>query len=313
MERVLLLAHTDSDGTLPKPALEALTAARELGHPIVVGLMGADVKAAADGLADCGAEAMLGASIPELAEPRFATDAAAAHALARLSEATIIAAPATSRFSRALPGVAQRLGGRADTGVTAITVDGGKPHIRRWFYRQRMVATLTREHRPWVLLIEPGAFEPWTGPRGSVSLQSVSVELPASRTKVVGTEAAAIGEQTIRPDADLLFVAGAGWTKKQPDGQTHTSEAEALIREFLDKTQASLGSSKSLVDQAGEGQQVLTFPRGWRPAATARSRTSSAGGSSASGGRSTSTPTAGGRTARRMCCTSPTPLRCWRR
>ena len=31
--------------------------------------------------------------------------------------------------------------------------------------------------------------------------------------------------QTIRPDARLLFVAGAGWTKKQPDGQTHVAEA----------------------------------------------------------------------------------------
>ena len=26
--------------------------------------------------------------------------------------------------------------------------------------------------------------------------------------------------QTIRPDAKLLFVAGAGWTKKQTDGQS---------------------------------------------------------------------------------------------
>jgi electron transfer flavoprotein alpha subunit len=65
--------------------------------------------------------------------------------------------------------------------------------------------------------------------------------------------------QTIRPDAKLLFVAGAGWTKAQPDGKTHGSEAEALILDFLRRTKASLGSTKSLVDQSGEGQSVLGF------------------------------------------------------
>ena len=66
-------------------------------------------------------------------------------------------------------------------------------------------------------------------------------------------------QQTIRPDAQLLFVTGAGWTKKQADGQTHVPEAEKLIRDFLQLARASLGSSKSLVDQSGEGQAVLPF------------------------------------------------------
>ena len=68
-----------------------------------------------------------------------------------------------------------------------------------------------------------------------------------------------LAQQTIRPDAELLFVAGAGWTKKQPDGQMHIAEAEKLILAFLDLSEASLGSSKSLVDLNGEGQAVLPF------------------------------------------------------
>ncbi|MGB7548764.1 MAG: hypothetical protein WBM14_13515, partial [Terracidiphilus sp.] len=63
----------------------------------------------------------------------------------------------------------------------------------------------------------------------------------------------------IRPDARLLFVAGAGWTKKQPDGQVHSGEAGELILGFLRGTGASLGSSKSLVDQGSENQPVLPF------------------------------------------------------
>ncbi len=63
----------------------------------------------------------------------------------------------------------------------------------------------------------------------------------------------------IRPDADLLFVAGAGRTKKQSDGQVHAREAELLILGFLESSQASLGGSKSLVDQSGEGEGVISF------------------------------------------------------
>jgi electron transfer flavoprotein alpha subunit len=57
----------------------------------------------------------------------------------------------------------------------------------------------------------------------------------------------------------LLFVTGAGWTKKQADGQAHVPEAGELILSFLKQARASLGSSKSLVDQSGEGQAVLPF------------------------------------------------------
>jgi electron transfer flavoprotein alpha subunit len=68
-----------------------------------------------------------------------------------------------------------------------------------------------------------------------------------------------LGWETIRPDAKLLFVAGAGWTKKQSDGQVHATEAGDLILGFLRLAGASLGSSKSLVDQGGEGQPTLPF------------------------------------------------------
>ena len=51
---------------------------------------------------------------------------------------------------------------------------------------------------------------------------------------------------------------GAGWTKKQMDGQIHAKEAEKHILDFLKFAKASLGSSKSLVDQGSEGEAVLS-------------------------------------------------------
>jgi len=145
------------------------------------------------------------------------------------------------------------------------------------------------------------------------------------RTSVTGVQAPAADEQTIRPDAELLFVAGAGWTKPQADGKAHVGEAEKLILGFLKATKASLGGSKSLVDLGGEGQEVLRFmthlnqigqtgatrgiPRAYPPAAMARSRTRWAGASSPSAAPSTATPTAAGPGARPTSSTSPTPSR----
>jgi electron transfer flavoprotein alpha subunit len=83
--------------------------------------------------------------------------------------------------------------------------------------------------------------------------------MPPARTVVTGIQAPKADEQTIRPDAKLLFVAGAGWTKKQGDGKVHGAEAETLILNFLRSAKASLGGSKSRVDLSGEGEAVLQF------------------------------------------------------
>ncbi len=259
METLLLLAHTESDGTLAKPAMEALTAALALGSQISIGLVGANVQPAAEQVAGAGAARILAVVGPAFAEPRYATDGAAAEALCSASGAALVVAPSTSRWSRALPGVAFRLNGRVDTHATALNLHNGVPTVTRWFYRQRMEGMLTRTQRPWIILLDTGCVAPWTGTPSAVTVEIVNVEVPATRTTVTGTRSPQTGEQTIRPDAKLLFVAGAGWTKKQADGAAHGSNAETLILTFLRQSQASLGSSKSLVDLSGEGECVLGF------------------------------------------------------
>jgi electron transfer flavoprotein alpha subunit len=257
METILVLAHVEADGSLAKSALETLGAAKTLAGNLVVGLIGENVTAAANKIAGCGATKFLGVSGADFAQARYGTDAAAVEALCKAAGATVVLAPATSRMNRVLPGVAHRLGGRADTHVTGITGTS----ITRWYYRQRMEAVIERTHRPWVIALESGCAPAWQGDAGTANVENVAVTLPeaAKRTTVMGVHAPAADQQTIRPDAKLLFVAGAGWTKKQPDGQTHVPEAADLILGFLNATKASLGSSKSLVDLSGEGQAVLPF------------------------------------------------------
>lgn len=259
MESILLLAHTEADGSLGRPALEALAAAKNLGGVLHIGLAGAQVQPAADQVSGAGAARILAVSGEAFGQARYSTDAAAAEALCRASGATIVVAPSTSRWSRALPGVAFRLSGRVDTHATALAIQNGVPAVTRWFYRQRMEAVLTRAQRPWIVLLDAGCVPAWSGVAGTAAVETLEVAAVETRTTVTGTRSPEAGEQTIRPDAKLLFVAGAGWTKKQSDGATHTADAEKLILDFLRASQASLGGSKSLVDLSGEGEAVLRF------------------------------------------------------
>jgi len=266
MEKILLLLHTDDQGSIPKAGLEAITTVRNLaaslGEPAwTVALVGAEVDKTAGSIAACGADRFLAVEGEEFSVSRYATDAAAAEALCRAGEATLILAPGTSRWMRTLPGVSHRLGGAVDTHAVAVTNEEGAVTVQRWYYRQRIEASQSRAARPWMILLDSGSGEVWSGEPSEVAVEKIPVELNEThgRTTVTGVQAPAADEQTIRPDAKLLFVAGAGWTKKQQDGQVHTEEAAELILGFVHATKCSLGSSKSLVDLSGEGQAVLPF------------------------------------------------------
>lgn len=264
MESILILTHADETGAvLTRASLEAITAGQQLAArlsaPMTIGIVAAEPDPLAKGLA----YPVLAVSGAALAQPRYATDAAACEALCRAAKPSLVLAPASSRFARVMAGVAHRSGGVIDTHLASIS---GEPCIEasRWLYRQRIEAVLTRERRPWFLLLDAGtcpAYVPDPAAPGVV-IEKVEFVLPPVRTTVTGERtpqhAGQNGAgQTIRPEAGLLFVAGAGWTKKQTDGQIHVDEAGELILRFLQASGASLGSSKSLVDQGANS--VLPF------------------------------------------------------
>ena len=246
MEKLLFITDVNPDGSLSKTALEtangAAKIAADLGASLTAGLIGGDVRKAADTIAGCGADRFLTVSGEDFAVSRYSSDAAALEAIVKQAEATIIIAPANMRLSRALAGTAFRLKGSIDTRVSAVNCDNGALKIQRWYYRQRMAAVLSRETRPWFLLVDSGVFEPVAAGTVSATLEQVAVELGEGqkKTRVTGNEAPSTDAQTIRPEAELLFVAGAGWTKKQSDGQTHLKDAEKHILSFLEKAKVQV-------------------------------------------------------------------------
>lgn len=262
-QNILFLAHVDEAGlALPKAAYEALSAAlqiaEQMGSTLTIGLVGESVQDAADSVAATGLR-ILAVSGAQFAHPRYASDAAAVEAICAAVSPQLVIASGTSRLLRVLPGVAQRLKGQADTHLTSIEMVDGVLSAKKWFYRQRLEAVIQREARPWFLLLDCGCHAAWTGPTTTAEVHTIGVELPAQQTNFAGVRTPTSDAQTIRPDASLLFVAGAGWGKKQADGKSHLPEAETIILDFLKSSGASLGGSKSLVDQSGENQAVLRF------------------------------------------------------
>ena len=262
-ESILVLTHADATGSvLTAASLEAVSAgvaiAEQAGASLTIGIVAVDAKAAARLVAGSGAR-VIAVEGEAFAQARYASDAAACEALCNAAGAAIVLAPQSSRLARVAAGVACRIGGAVDTHITSICWAAGTMEASRWFYRQRIEAVLTRNNRPWILLLEPGTHTSFVGPVADIAIETVPVTLGPERSRVTGMREPRQDAQTIRPEARMLFVAGAGWTKKQPDGQVHAAEASDLILNFLHKSSASLGSSKSLVDQGGDGNSVLPF------------------------------------------------------
>ena len=190
----------------------------------------------------------------------YSQDVPAFAAALQSAAAELVLVPGNSRVKRAMPAAALRAGAAIDTNIVDVAVEGETATVRRWVYRQRILTAFSRAARPWVIVTDPALFGDLCTKLGvTPEAMPASDAASASRTTVNGLRAAgAGGESTIRPDAQLLFVAGAGWTKKQADGATHLDEAAATIKEFLGKSGASLGSSKSLVDMP-EAAAAFTF------------------------------------------------------
>ena len=258
--KILVLSHTEGKH-LPDAALEALTAAKKLGGSLSIGLWGAHAEEAADTLTDAGADSIFIVNGKDFDTPRYATDIAAAEALVKASGADVVVTGHTPRTARIQGGLAVRLGGAVDTHVTDLKADGDNVSASRWFYRQRIKADVKRSERPWIIGVDAGVFEAFSGSDGQVEVQEVSVDVTdqMTRTRVEGIAAPESDEQTIKPDAELLLVAGAGWTKQQAGGGTKVDQAADLILDVLKKSGASLGGTKSMVDMESEGQKTLRF------------------------------------------------------
>jgi len=105
---------------------------------------------------------------------RYSTDISAVEEIYNASKAAIVISPSSSRMSKVLGGVAQRTKGSIDTHISGFSVKEGELTINRWYYRQRMEASLKRLIKPWFLTIDSGNFEAYEGTPGSQEIKELT-------------------------------------------------------------------------------------------------------------------------------------------
>ena len=214
-EKILVIVTVGESGATTKHDLESVALGKSLsdasGGSLAIGVIGGDTAGAVGELKGLGAKKLISVSGEAYSVSRYKTDLVATQAIATEVGATIILGAANTRWNRVAAGAAQRLGGVFDSQITAVVAEGDAVSIDRWFYRQRMKGTLSRTSRPWVTTVSAGACEAASAGAGEAEVVELSPEAPTTRTVVKGVQASEGDSQTIRPEADVLLVAGAGW------------------------------------------------------------------------------------------------------
>lgn len=270
--KILTLLHTEmlsAENRLSSICLETLNVAKfiaqELKAELIVGVWGgADILKYIDDIKCSLCKKVLYYEHPDLGYGNYNKDSYVIQKFYEYEPADIVIAPASSRINRVIGGVAYRVKGYADTHVCGFSINNSSLKIKRWYYKQRILVEQERTHKPWFITLDSQVFEPLnTQDKGNYSciVEKLNIEwVPQNfNSNFVDFVYPTGTKQTIKPDAKILFVAGAGWTKKQANPQNTVEKAAELIETFLEKTGASLGGSKSIVDLSGEGQSVLPF------------------------------------------------------
>ena len=318
-ETILCLIPSSLDGSFDKHALECLTAAEQLksalSAQLVVGTWGSAQPDPSIG--SIGASAYLHVDGDAFNQARYATDSAAAEAIAKQCGATVIIAPANSRIQRILSGVAQRMGGTVDTHATGIESESGKIIVSRWYYRQRMLAKLVRSARPCFVSVESGCF-PVHKANGSCSFQKISV--PAgSRTTVKDVLSSTGGDQTIRPMPNCFSSRVPVGPRnrrmepsntKKPKTSSSASSTKAKLRSeaanpwwISVRKDRKFSPSSPICTRLDRPVRLPVTPKGCPPAVTGKSPMPLDGDSCRNGGPSISTRIADGPMARQTCST----------
>ena len=220
METILVLTHVDETGSaLTKASLEAVSAgvelARQLSATLTIGILGSsDAQAAAGAVAATGARSAccLGRGLCAAAlrhRRRGMRGLVPRGAGQHRSGARQFALCARCRRSGASAG-------RISRHAYHSSFQQRRLEATRWFYRQRVEATISREARPWFLLLDAGTHAAFAGESGAAQVEAVAVTLPATRTTVEGLRSPMRDAQTIRPDARCSLSPGLAGPRSSP-------------------------------------------------------------------------------------------------
>ena len=223
-------------GELRDVTRECVSAAAELGGPVVVGVIAKDPAALASQANIAGVDEIVTVTVDE---DEFSADAyaGAAEALVREKQPSVV----LTGFTVSGMGFAAALAARLDLGfasdVIAMRDDNGLV-AEREMYGAKVRAELEFPGKETVvLMLRPTTWEPAEG-AGSAQVSTLSAAVPASRSRHREFVEAASGDVDITK-ADFLLSIGRGVGEKDNIGQ---------FEELAERMGATLGVSRPLVD-----------------------------------------------------------------
>jgi electron transfer flavoprotein alpha subunit len=244
MSNDVLIIAEQQDGAFRKVTFEALSEGKriagEMGGGLKALVVGSNVAGAAPELAKYGADAILVADDPALAEyvTDLYTDVAAGVIEAQKPAVVLMGATAQGRD------LAARLAARLDAAVAmdciALKADGGELTATRPMYGGKVLAEVGLSGAPKIAVIRPNAMD-ITETSGAGAVETVAVASTNSQLTVV--EKRLETGKTELTEADVVVSGGRGMGG--PD--------YAVVEELAAALGGAVGASRSAVDE------------GWRP------------------------------------------------
>jgi len=244
MSNGVLIIAEQQDGAFRKVTFEALSEGKriagEVGGDLKVLVLGSNVEGIATELGKYGADAILVADDPALAEyvTDLYTDAAADVVAAHQPSVVLMGATAQGRDLAAR--LAARLDAAAAMDCIGLKVDGGDLVATRPMYGGKVLAEVGLSGAPRIAVIRPNAMD-ITETAGAGAVEKIDIVNKESRLTVADKQLET--GKTELTEADVVVAGGRGMGG--PD--------YAIIEELADALGGAVGASRSAVDE------------GWRP------------------------------------------------
>ncbi|SHF64354.1 electron transfer flavoprotein alpha subunit apoprotein [Jatrophihabitans endophyticus] len=237
MAEVLVLVDA-LDGSVKKPTLELLTAARQLGEPSAV-VIGAPGGAAAlkDQLAEYGAAKVYVAESDDIAGYSVAPKAEALAAVAGQASPAAILLASTAENKEIAARTAIKVGGGLLYDAVGFDGDG---NVSQQIFGASIEVTAKVSKGTPVITVRPNSFapEPSTGAAEEVAV-SVDLSDAAKAAKIVDTVVEEKGSRPQLSDASVVVSGGRGIGK---------ADNFEIIEKLADSLGAAVGASRAVVD-----------------------------------------------------------------
>lgn len=241
MPAVLVFCES-KDGKLKKPSKEALSIATKLASQgageVAAFAAGSSASALSAEVGRYGATKLYVAGDASLDQYTTESFTSAIAAAVEACAAAVVLLPGTSNGRDLAPRLAARLDAGVASDVVSLEWKEGKVVARRPVYSGKAFATVELEGAVAIATCRPNAFPVEESGTSEAAVESLSVSLPPSRTRVVEVNVSEADELTIA-EADIIVSGGRGLKE---------AENFKYVRDLAHAINGAVGASRAVVD-----------------------------------------------------------------